>query len=170
MVHPKLIPLAAPAGLPNLPGKIGPALAKERRAALAVLRSPSAGQQMNNGNHNGNGVEPVRIWKARNFIQEHCSEEISLAQVAKAANTSTNYFSQKFKEATGTNFVHYVARTRFEKAAALLRERDLRVSEIAFATGFQSLSQFNRTFRKFAGKSPTEYRAAAAHQNGNGSA
>ena len=115
---------------------------------------------MKNGNHHSNGAEPMRIWKARTFIAEHCHEELSLAQVAKAANTSANYFSEKFKEATGTNFVHYVARTRFEKAAALLRENDFRVSEIAFATGFQSLSQFNRVFRKFAGKSPTEYRAS----------
>jgi transcriptional regulator GlxA family with amidase domain len=57
--------------------------------------------------------------------------------------------------------VKYVAQTRFQKAAALLVEADLRVSEIAFATGFQSLSQFNRVFKKFSGKSPTEFRAEA---------
>ncbi|MEY2495370.1 MAG: hypothetical protein QOJ45_1862 [Verrucomicrobiota bacterium] len=108
-----------------------------------------------------NSVESVRIWKARNFIEEHSGEELSLPKVAKAANTSANYLSEKFKEATGVNFVHYVARTRFEKAARLLREADLRVSEIAFASGFQSLSQFNRIFKKLAGNSPTEYRAAA---------
>ena len=124
---------------------------------------------MNNGNH-GNGAEPVRIWKARNFIEAHSSEELSLGKVARAANTSTNYFSEKFKEATGMNFVRYVARTRFEKAAKLLADADLRVSEIAFAVGFQSLSQFNRTFKKFAGRSPTAYRAAARNGNGNGSA
>ena len=106
----------------------------------------------------GNGIESVRILKARNFIDAHSAEELSLERVAKAANTSANYFSEKFKEATGTTFVRYVARTRFEKAAALLRETDLRVSEIAFACGFQSLSQFNRVFKKFAAKSPTEYR------------
>ena len=110
--------------------------------------------------NNGNSAEPVRIWKARNFIHAHSTEELSLGKVARAANTSPNYFSEKFKESTGTTFVQYVARTRFEKAVARLREGDLRVSEIAFATGFQSLSQFNRTFKKFAGKSPTEYRAA----------
>ena len=110
----------------------------------------------------GNGAEPVRIWKARNFIQAHVSEELSLGKVARATNTSPNYFSEKFKEATGTNFVQYVARARFEKAAALLRDCDLRISEIAFAVGFQSLSQFNRVFKKFAGKSPTEYRNTAA--------
>ena len=122
---------------------------------------------MNNGNH-GNGAEPVRIWKARNFIQAHSSEELSLGRVAQAANTSQNYFSEKFKEAMGETFVRYVARARFEKAAALLVQADLRVSEIAFAVGFQSLSQFNRTFKKFAGKSPTAYRAAARQRNGNG--
>ena len=111
--------------------------------------------------HNGNSAESVRIWKARTFIHEHAGEEISLASVAKAANTSANYLSEKFKEATGINYVKYVAQTRFEKAATLLRQADLRVSEIAFACGFQSLSQFNRVFKKLAGKSPTEYRRSA---------
>lgn len=111
---------------------------------------------------NGNEqVESVRIWKARDYIQAHFSGQISLRTVAKAVNTSPNYFSEKFREGTGTNFVKYVARSRFEKAAQLLREADLRVSEVAFASGFQSLSQFNRVFRKFSGKSPSDYRQAA---------
>jgi len=109
--------------------------------------------------HGRNGAEPVRIWKARNYIDEHVSEELSLTQVAKAAETSANYLSEKFKEAVGINFVKYVARARDERAARLLANADLRVSEIAFAAGFQSLSQFNRVFKKFSGKSPTEYRA-----------
>ena len=111
-----------------------------------------------------NGAEPMRIWKARNFIEAHAGEELSLGKVARVANTSANYFSEKFKEATGMNFVRYVARIRFEKAAALLRQPDLRISEIAFACGFQSLSQFNRVFKKLAGQSPTEYRAATGRQ------
>jgi AraC-like DNA-binding protein len=105
-----------------------------------------------------NGAEPMRIWKARNYIEAHVSEELSLGKVARAANTSPNYFSEKFKDAVGMNFVTYVARARFEKAAALLHQSDLRISEIAFAVGFQSLSQFNRVFKKFAGRSPTQYR------------
>jgi AraC-like DNA-binding protein len=127
----------------------------------------SSGEKMTKKTHehstNGNkGAESVRIVKARNFIAAHSGDELSLREVARVANTSANYFSEKFKEATGLNFVKYVARVRFEKAAALLGEADLRVSEIAFATGFQSLSQFNRVFKNFSGKSPTEYRAATA--------
>jgi len=87
-------------------------------------------------------------------------EELSLRKVAKAASISANHLSEKFKQVTGTNFVDYVARTRFQKACGLLRDVDLRISEIAFAVGFQSLSQFNRVFKKLSGKSPSAYRAA----------
>ncbi len=107
----------------------------------------------------GHRAEPVEIWKARRFIKEHSAEELSLTKVAKAANISRNHLSEKFKQITGTNFVEYVARARFEKACELLRDVDLRISEIAFAVGFQSLSQFNRVFKKFSGKSPSAYRA-----------
>ncbi len=107
-------------------------------------------------------AEPVEIWKARKFIHEHLGEEISLMKVADFANISPNYLSEKFKRVTGLNFVDYVARRRLEKACDLLRDRQLRISEIAFAVGFQSLSQFNRVFKRLSGKSPTEYRAAQA--------
>jgi len=107
-----------------------------------------------------NRAEPVEVWKARKFIGEHSDEELSLRKVAKAVNIHPNYLSERFKQVTGMNFVEYVARTRFERACKLLRDGDLRISEIAFAAGFQSLSQFNRVFKKFSRKSPTQFRAA----------
>ena len=106
-------------------------------------------------------AEPVAIWKAREYIEEHADEELSLTQVAKVVNMNANHLSEKFKQVTGTNFVEYVARTRFANACDLLRKSNLRISEIAFAAGFQSLSQFNRVFKRFSGKSPTQYRTAA---------
>ena len=111
---------------------------------------------------NRDRAEPVEIWKARNFIHEHSDEDLSLTKVAKSVHISPNYLSEKFKEVTGVNFVDYIARHRIEKARKLLQDLNLRISEIAFAVGFQSLSQFNRVFRKLAGKSPTAYRAAKA--------
>lgn len=75
---------------------------------------------------------------------------------------SANYFSEKFKESTGLNFVEFVARTRIEKARNLLQNPNLRISEVAFEIGFQSLSQFNRTFKKFTGQSPSDYRGQLA--------
>ena len=150
----------------SAPNKIALAIAKEGRALSSPVGCISPGEKMTKqthypSSHGRNGAQSVRIWKARNFIDEHVGEELSLTKVAKAAETSANYLSEKFKEAVGINFVQYVAWARYAKAAALLGDADLRVSEIAFAAGFQSLSQFNRVFKKFSGKSPTEYRAAA---------
>jgi AraC-like DNA-binding protein len=105
-------------------------------------------------------AEPVEIWKARRFIHEHSDEELSLTKVAKFVSISANHLSEKFKEVTGINFVDYVARIRIQKARDLLRDEQLRISEIAFAVGFQSLSQFNRVFKKLTRKSPTQFRAA----------
>jgi AraC-like DNA-binding protein len=114
---------------------------------------PTQGRQLSR-------AEPVEIWKARKFIDQHSDEELSLIKLAKAVNISPNYLSEKFKKVTGVNFVDYVARIRTEKARDLLKDVDLRISEIAFAVGFQSLSQFNRVFKKLLGKSPTEFRAS----------
>ncbi len=108
---------------------------------------------------NCNRAEPVEIWKARKFIHEHSDEELSLTKVAKFVNISANHFSEKFKEVTGVNFVDYIACTRVEKARDLLQDRHVRISEIAFAVGFQSLSQFNRAFKKLSRQSPSQFRA-----------
>ncbi len=102
--------------------------------------------------------EPPAITKAKQFIEEHQTEEISLADVASAVNTSTFYFCKMFKKATGLNFTDYLSRIRVEKAKNLLLNPNLRISEVAFAAGFQSLSHFNRVFRRIAGESPTRYR------------
>jgi AraC-like DNA-binding protein len=105
-----------------------------------------------------NRAEPVAIWKARKFIEEHSREELSLKKVAAAVNINANHLSENFKHVTGINFVVYVARARFATACDLLRNGNTRISEIAFTAGFQSLSQFNRVFKSFSGKSPTQYR------------
>jgi len=103
--------------------------------------------------------EPPVITKARAYIHEHQTEDLNLSQVAKAVNMSSYYFCKTFKKVTGINFTDYVARVRIEKSKNLLLNPNLRVSEIAFEVGFQSLTHFNRVFKKILGQSPTEYRA-----------
>jgi AraC-like DNA-binding protein len=80
--------------------------------------------------------------------------------MAKAVNIHPNYLSARFKQITGMTFVEYVASTRFQRARGLLHNGDVRLSEAAFAAGFQSLSQFNRIFKRLSGKSPTQFRGA----------
>jgi AraC-like DNA-binding protein len=102
--------------------------------------------------------EPPVIARAKHFINEHQSEDLSLGQVARAVNTSTFYFCKMFKKVTGINFTDYLSRVRIEKAKNLLLNPNLRISEIAYEVGFQSLTHFNRVFKKIIGESPTGYR------------
>ncbi|MFO1487646.1 MAG: helix-turn-helix domain-containing protein [Verrucomicrobiota bacterium] len=118
---------------------------------LSILSNQVVVQQGN--------AEPPVITKAKEYINEHQTEELSLGQVAKAVNTSTFYFCKMFKKVTGINFTDYLSRVRIEKSKNLLLNPNLRVSEIAFEVGFQSLTHFNRVFKRILGQSPTEYRA-----------
>jgi AraC-like DNA-binding protein/ligand-binding sensor protein len=103
-------------------------------------------------------AESPVVSKARVFIAEHQDDDLTLAQVAQAVNTSASYFCKMFKKSTGMTFTDYLARVRVEKVKNLLLNPHKRVSEAAFEAGFQSLSQFNRVFRKLEGCSPSAYR------------
>jgi len=63
-----------------------------------------------------------------------------------------------FKKATGMNFIDYLSRVRVEKSKTLLLNPNSRISEAAFACGFQSMTNFNRAFKRIAGRSPTQFR------------
>jgi AraC-like DNA-binding protein len=103
-------------------------------------------------------AEPPAIARAKAFIAEHQTEELSLDKVAKSVHTSKFYFCKLFKKATGVNFTDYLSRVRTERAKNLLLNPNLRVSEIAYEVGFQSLTHFNRVFKRILGQSPTVYR------------
>jgi len=103
-------------------------------------------------------AESPVIARAKVYITEHQHEELSLGQVAGAVNTSAFYFCKVFKRATGLTFTDYVARVRIEKIKNLLLNPHKRISEAAYESGFQSLSQFNRVFRRVTGEAPTVWR------------
>jgi len=99
------------------------------------------------------------ITKARTLIAERFADQLSLGEVARAVNMSAFYFCKSFKKVTGMTFTDYLARVRVEKVKNLLLDPNMRISEAAYDAGFQSLSQFNRVFRRIAGEPPTVYRA-----------
>lgn len=103
-------------------------------------------------------AESPVVARARAYIADHFSEDIALAQVARAVNMSAFYFCKVFKKATGLTFTDYLARVRVEAVKQLLLNPHTRVSEAAFEAGFQSLSQFNRVFHRIEGESPSDYR------------
>jgi AraC-like DNA-binding protein/ligand-binding sensor protein len=102
--------------------------------------------------------ESANMARARQFIEKHQAEPLSLGRVAQAANISRHYFCKMFKKATGINFIDYLSRVRVEKSKTFLLNPNSRISEAAFASGFQSMTNFNRAFRRIVGRSPTQFR------------
>jgi len=102
--------------------------------------------------------EPAAVGKARRYIREHLSDRLTLAEISRHAGLSPHHFCKVFRRAAGVNLIDYINRCRIESARELLLKDDARVSEVAFEIGYQSLSQFNRSFRSVTGESPTEYR------------
>src|SRR5580700_6760908 len=103
-------------------------------------------------------AEPPMISRAKSYITAHQADTISLEEISRVLNVSTFYFCKMFKKATGLTFTDYLGRVRVEKAKILLLNPHLRVSEIAYTVGFESLSHFNRVFRNLTGESPSHFR------------
>jgi len=102
--------------------------------------------------------EPERVAMARAYITEHLDENLTLPRVAEAVNTSSFYFSRMFKQVTGHTFTEYLAMARIERAKKLMRDNNKNITQIAYESGFQSLSQFNRVFRKVQNEAPGTFR------------
>jgi AraC-like DNA-binding protein len=110
-------------------------------------------------------AEPPLVQKARDYIDKHKTDALSLSAVAQAAGASVFHFCKVFRKSTGLKFTDYVARVRLEDARTQLLNPNRRISEVAYDVGFQSLTQFNRMFKRVFGQSPTEFRE---HLNGRG--
>ena len=108
-------------------------------------------------------TEPDSVKRARSYISGHLTEPMALEEVARHAGVSPFHFCKIFKRATGLTFTEFVNRARVEQAKRLLLKPQARVTEVAYDVGFQSLSQFNRSFRRITAASPTEYRAKVRH-------
>jgi AraC family transcriptional regulator len=100
-------------------------------------------------------------WKRKRvveFIEEHLSEEISLASLAQHVNLSLFHFARAFKQSFGVPPHRYHSARRMDRAKTLLQRPALSVTQIGVQTGFRETSSFTRAFRRFAGVTPTEYR------------
>lgn len=110
-------------------------------------------------------AQPEAVSAARRYLDEHLDEKITLDEVAAHVGISPFHFCKVFKDNTGMTLTEYVNRRRVEQAKQRLLHPDARVTEIAFDIGFQSLSQFNRSFARYVGMSPTQYRQRRAEDD-----
>lgn len=102
--------------------------------------------------------EPDAVRRARHYVRDNLTDRITLEDVAQHAGLSQHHFSRLFRQSTGLTLTDYINRSRIEAARQLLLKADARVSEVAYEVGYQSLSQFNRSFLRITGRSPLDYR------------
>ena len=107
-----------------------------------------------------------RLLRARDRMDAASHEEWPAPRLAQVSGVSEAHFARSFKHAFGVPPHRYLLTRRIERAAALLRDTDLPITDIAFGTGWNSLGTFGRVFRDIMGESPSELRArekAASH-------
>lgn len=92
------------------------------------------------------------------FITENFREDIDSVDIATSADIHPKYAMSVFKKSTGMTLNEYVNLLRLSYAQALLMQEDGNVLRVAMESGFGSLSAFNKSFRKIAGKSPSDFR------------
>jgi len=91
------------------------------------------------------------------YIKDNYTHNISLNDVASHCNLSVFYFSHVFKRATGTTFYDYLTAYRLDRAMWLLKNTNKKIINIAIECGFDTARTFNRSFKRFFDKSPTDY-------------
>ena len=93
------------------------------------------------------------------YISENCMKPLSLNDVALQVGVSRSHFAHLFKNYTNMTFVDFLTVERVKLAETFFMNPRLRITDIAFESGFSSISSFNRSFKKIKGCSPTEFRA-----------
>ncbi len=94
-----------------------------------------------------------------NYINENCTQDLTLDKISSYAGFSKYHFSRLFKDFTGITFYKYLNQKRISYAQNLLLDPDESITDIAYRSGFESMSSFIRMFKIFNECTPSEYRS-----------
>ncbi|MBW5444446.1 response regulator [Cohnella sp. CFH 77786] len=139
-------PIAVPHKLVTAPGEL---LFQHLYSAMELYHGKLAGGQTSH------------VRKALAYIEEMLGEDIGLQQVAKHVHVHPSHLSDLFKKETGMRFVDYVVKKKMERAAEILLSSPAKISEVAAMVGYEDVKYFGQMFKKYAGKTPSEYREEA---------
>ncbi|MBO5371960.1 MAG: response regulator [Lachnospiraceae bacterium] len=99
------------------------------------------------------------IRQAAAYVDKYYYEPLTLSGLAEKYHMENSYFSRCFRKEMGENLIHYLSRTRIEKAKEHMRTGNTNLAEIAFMVGYDDYTYFNKVFRKMVGVGPREYRS-----------
>lgn len=103
-------------------------------------------------------VTSRRIQVIKDYIDNHYHEEVRMDTLSGLVNMTPNALSRFFKQRTNRSISNYINDVRIGQATLLLVDSTMTVVEISYKCGFNSISNFNRTFKSVKGVTPTEFR------------
>jgi AraC-like DNA-binding protein len=101
--------------------------------------------------------ETERMQKVHEYVMKHFKEEVRLSELASLVSMSDAAFCRYFKSRTNKSFFDFIAEIRIGNACKLLHEGKLNITQIAYESGYNTISNFNRQFKNIVGKSPLIY-------------
>ncbi|HEY2420630.1 MAG TPA: helix-turn-helix domain-containing protein, partial [Neobacillus sp.] len=133
---------------------------EENEGAMAIFEKGKA--------HLLSVVQHVQVWrndhakgmlhKAKEYIENHYADSITLELVAEYVELSPFYFSKLFKDRFGMTFIDYLTEIRINHAKTEMLDQGMSLKEICFSVGYKDPNYFSRVFKKQTGLSPTEFR------------
>lgn len=129
------------------------------RAAQAMARGPE-----NEGIYDAQYINRSafryyrRLRRVESYVEQNYSHPITLGDAARVACLERKYFSAFFRDKTGIRFRDWLACVRVIRAAELMRQNDHTITQVAHAVGFGDLRTFERTFKKFKGTTPRQFK------------
>jgi two-component system response regulator YesN len=144
-------------------------LSKRLFAEVAIIRSQAqmeewlisrASEMIDIVSRSHSNRTQTLVIKAKEYINLHFSEAISVKDVAEAVCISESYFKSVFKKSSGSSYSEYLTTIRMDQAKNLLNTTDKSVTEIAFDVGYQTPNSFSTLFKKQTGMTPTQYKNA----------
>ena len=130
---------------------------------LAILKDLSQSQEFEVLNADGvalavDAKDNDRMNDVYTYIRDHFKEHISLEEISDKVSMTVPAFCRYFKKISRKTFTKFVNEYRVVHATKLLVETSMSITEVSFESGFNNFSHFNKCFKEFAGKSPSEYR------------
>ncbi|MFC5651211.1 response regulator [Paenibacillus solisilvae] len=102
--------------------------------------------------------QPTVVKRVFDYLDKHCTEEISLLSLSRHLHINHSYLSRLIKKETGVNFRDLLWKYRIDKAKELMRRGEGKTFEIAYEVGFKDPSHFSQVFKRTVGVSPSGYR------------
>ena len=137
-----------------------PSKMDELHEAVQEMTRRRAGLPAQEEESRGGEASSFVVRAALAYMQAHCTERLSLSDVAENVYVSQWHLSKLINRHTGQSFFDLLSGMRIERAKALLADPTMRVHAVAERTGFSDVAHFSRSFKKLTGRTPGEYRAS----------